>query len=1364
MPDFELTPPLLGLSDEQSYHNQPQGFTRDARNARPTDARSGRRMPASRAGRVKANPNLIDGGNAIKWLGQVPYPNPASTTWTNAAAPAALWAIPAPSKGPSKCLVVDAQDNVYALDGTTGVIKTNSAKKQLWKLGLTLKDPQHKLRSLAVDPLTLDVFCGLCPDGGGPVVGGGPIVENGGDQTLASIWCYQQLDGDKVELRWELPIARWAVDMKLHAPTGRLYVLTWDSLRYRSHIQVYRGLQAAAPDLEWEREVSARARCIQVKFDGSVLYGADPFDLRGQDPKAPGIFQRTTSWTLKNLPRYSDRVHLELHADAIDGPDSPDEYKEGDEIIGWLDHSGNDRNLYASSTLTPTGASSGGTIMRPPLYTKSGLGGLPSLNFLGRQPIDPPEAGGAANGFASGMESLPNASTNANYQAQQRGLLPAFTGSQFVIFILCRPKVSDSTDTVASGIFPVFGQQNKSAASVAGSGYTLARSNVGVHLNRSATGNLTPGVLSNGKVSAFEITDPTAMGGNSPDDAPPPTMPAGDLNWVTNNTPGACLITYMNAAGVSGNSLSTTQTRSLLRVNGLQADRYASYAYEALVKATIGWIMDPASEQDAGFFQGEICDIIVMGRRRDDVTGALTTTEPYILSHPVGTPATNYIPVTMPTVLGGATVTATNNEMEMIEGWLMHHRGCQRYLDTNHPWRVNVPPAPGITTGSQQDPRRMHTSTGVVGKLSAQGEVMWIASDERSSASAVTNAVMRGVGLGMAVSGSTDADGNYTPNDGNAIFCLGSEQGLNAVHFQQISDQGNFYTSTLQGGLAGTPAFLDPPYHLACDQKNNFWVPMYNTDAGQNFTAAQFNTSGPIVLLEIDVTSGGSLIPGYACAVPLTLPQYPFSMANQRAQFLYLGTSNANLAGTTGQNSIHKYELVTSVTAAAPPRLIRDYAISTGGLLTRFSATTVANPLGLVAPQLAATSQYFDAVVLKDKLFVTDGKKYIYLRPEQGLNGFTYLLESKSAGEPKPYALQLAAWNGRLVFVTPTSIHMAGQDDPFEHDLQPPDITPASAFDGSVGPAAQPQDLINTFIPIRDDLAIVGCDKGIYRLTGNPQGGGVLDLISTETGMSFGRSWCLANGVLYFHGSRGGIWSMPQAGGEPRELTRGLISSRMRLVDLSQFRIALAWNDHPRERGLYVIPIPFGASNTFLRGWFMDAQEGGWWEDSYQATAYPTAVAVFDGDDPSDRRLVFGCSDGFVREFSPTAKDDDGLGFHSYITYPMLRAERDGADVEMEVLHTDVVPMLGQDSVSWQWLGGEHPEKGVGGGVPTGTPPVSLGSPLLSGVAQPGGSRSLDSTAGRYLYLRVGSSGPGRSWAMERVTAKAYAVGRSRVR
>lgn len=1383
----ELRPPLRGLYDADTRPDQELLHTRDARNVRPRCAFSGLRRLSTRRGLKKLGTGQLDGATRVQMLAPLVYDNPDFLTLSVPLISfSSDWLVDAPTKASVKMGAIDGQENVYIADGGTGIAKLNSKGAVLWKVKLPIADELHQVRALVVDQLSLNVFAG---------------VSSGGSQKTAKLFCVRQLEGDVAEILWEFTTAAYV--RKLRIRQSQLYCLLGDDSRNRGFAVVYIGLGSSEPTEIMRREVPHPANDIRVRDDGSFYVQSDVSTIRGLDPLAPGCGPKTVSWRPTHMHEFDARLYSWHLFDQPDGPGGANDYDDGDEILTSFDHGPGERNLYAASDFFVEAFATGkDVVMRPPRWQEIGLGGIPSLNFFGVRPSFLPSTSDPEM-EAAGMNSLGQNSVAAEYAASQRAFLPAFKGSQFAMVMLLRPKKSDVDSEPATGVSalgPVWSMGNRAKDYVAAvPAHTQGvEEPFGLWINRESddTQNAPDPVIdrtkpTHGEVCLYEKTKGSGWEGHSTTGAAGGS-PQGEQSsgWLTTNPAGALVVSYIHDGGVKpsggadddavADTVAPTKTRSLWRVNGRQIDRYHSHEFESLVKFCLGYLTDPSTLQDnAGWGAFEACEAIVFQRRRTDA-GAFETNEPTVLSHPAGwntsiaPTQTAYVPATLPADMGGAAVTSTNNELELLEGYMAHRRGVQGALVNTHPWQVNVPPAPGVTTGGQKDPARLHFFGPILAKFNANGDLIWAATDRRDNTDAVVSTDLGGVGYGLAVQGST-VDDVYTPNAGSYLFSVGAEKGADNVDARVIFDFGEKYATS---GVANTGAFVisgitvppdDHQPEMDVDQFDNVYVPWSGVPGfSTNTLKVVHGFKASASSKDYNVAAGAGNVGSYAVAVPATAPAWKKSAPTKLPEFAYLFTANVTLAGTTGQKGVRRIRLTDVAIGTGPPRLLRVFGFANGkakrfnkgtGLWVSPSATDT-----IAQPELDAAATHLSHAFIHGELFVSDGKTMVVYNPKIDR---VVAYKSKSAGKFLDRPAILFAWRGRLGgargFDKPQSWHLTAYGDPYDVDIAPPDALQTSSIDGANAPAGEPPEAINAVAPISDDLCLFLCESSVWRMTGDPATpNGQLDFVTDKTGGSFGKSHARDDrGAFYWYGSRGGVWTLGQDAVGLAELTGGVLEKRARQLDLGVFRVEVVWDDV--EQGLYVIPVPFGATNTFLISWFWDRATRSWWEDTWPSGKFPTCWALADGDDPNDRQLLCGGPDGFVRYLDAASRDDDGSPIDSYATLGPYHAEE--IDQALAIDGYEVTLASDQDGCEAQWFASDVSERAPGGGFtsPTKYPPYDLGPAKHTQALRPGRNVSVRRVCGNYVWLRLRRAASGR-WSLERVAANLRPGGARRTR
>jgi len=492
---------------------------------------------------------------------------------------------------------------------------------------------------------------------------------------------------------------------------------------------------------------------------------------------------------------------------------------------------------------------------------------------------------------------------------------------------------------------------------------------------------------------------------------------------------------------------------------------------------------------------------------------------------------------------------------------------------------------------------------------------------------------------------------------------------------------------------------------------------------------------------------GGTQAMVTAVAFPNTKPTYDDATV-LTPERVYVGMT-AKLDGSQliGDH-LHSRTLVTS-TMAAPgtaPRTVKAYAVAAGNIGEFDNGSTV-NTIGTASLQAAPT--YVQAATLFEKAYFIDGLNYVEV---DASDDSVTTWKSTTSGEIPPRCRLIEQWRGRMVLARdpedPQNWHMSALGKPNDWQQFPPVITATQAISGNNSRSGLVPDIVNTMVPFTDDVLLFGGDKSIWRLTGDPMAGGQLDQVSGDTGMSFGRPWCLdPNGTLYFFGSKGGVFRM-NVRGEIDRLSVNTIERRLQNVDLSTHFMRLVWGY--REEGLYVYQVPYSTTGAIVSHWFWEASTDAWWEDKIgNLSKNPRSVHLIDGDAVGDRRVLLGGFDGIVRQVDLDANDDDGTGIDSYVTMGPIAPP----DAHQQFLYTqpEIVLANDQGGARWELFADHEPDdlgvSKVSGGLVSGRNP-----------AKPARVR------GDVVYLRLRNATADERWAYEKGVIRASRGGRARVR
>ena len=265
--------------------------------------------------------------------------------------------------------------------------------------------------------------------------------------------------------------------------------------------------------------------------------------------------------------------------------------------------------------------------------------------------------------------------------------------------------------------------------------------------------------------------------------------------------------------------------------------------------------------------------------------------------------------------------------------------------------------------------------------------------------------------------------------------------------------------------------------------------------------------------------------------------------------------------------------------------------------------------------------------------------------------------------------------------------------------------------------------------------------------------GGELDLVSDITGIAFGRPWAKdPDGVIYFVGSRGGLYRMT-AGSKPERISQRTIERQLNdSIDFSTHFIRMAYNWD--DEGLPIFQMPF-STVTQAQHFFWDSKHDAPYADSYALTStgaldiQPTAVLVIDGDTPDDRALLIGCADSYIRKWDRAARDDDGTRIVSKAILGPIAGSQETQEYKFD--KTELVLATDQQGLTLSLFASD--EAG------------SIGVPVHTEQVGPGRNGYIPKRMrGSYCWISLENGAVGQRWSLESASIRAVPAGRKRIR
>ncbi|MHB1950114.1 MAG: hypothetical protein ACYCQK_01415 [Acidiferrobacteraceae bacterium] len=406
---------------------------------------------------------------------------------------------------------------------------------------------------------------------------------------------------------------------------------------------------------------------------------------------------------------------------------------------------------------------------------------------------------------------------------------------------------------------------------------------------------------------------------------------------------------------------------------------------------------------------------------------------------------------------------------------------------------------------------------------------------------------------------------------------------------------------------------------------------------------------------------------------------------------------------------------------------------------------------------LSSTSPYVGTAVLFSTVYFADGVNWKYWDAASNTVSAMVATAGSLPTDSGGYAPRLICqWRGRLCWAglpdDPQNWFMSRQFTPLDYDYSPASVTNQNsqqAVAGNNSEAGQVPDIVNTMIPYSDDILVFGGDSSIWQMTGDPAAGGQIDRISDTVGMAFGVPWCKdAYGTVYFWGSRGGLYAfhpIPGATAAPVRLSSMRVDEALLSVDMSQNIVRMAWDDRFQTVMIFVTPVTNGKATT---NWAYDVRNQAFWKDVFTTQTHNvTACHLMDGDSPTDRVVLLGCLDGYIRQIDVNAESDDGTAISSYILLGPIQSNSQ----KLRLKELRAILGMNSDPATIELYAGSSVEAAY-----------DAAEPHFSHTIGPGRNPAIRSGAvSQGMYIKLSNSALNEAWQFEALYAWFEGVGRA---
>ena len=310
-----------------------------------------------------------------------------------------------------------------------------------------------------------------------------------------------------------------------------------------------------------------------------------------------------------------------------------------------------------------------------------------------------------------------------------------------------------------------------------------------------------------------------------------------------------------------------------------------------------------------------------------------------------------------------------------------------------------------------------------------------------------------------------------------------------------------------------------------------------------------------------------------------------------------------------------------------------------------------------------------------------------------------------------------------------------GQDD---------NLAATSSQNASTGEVG---DVLTAMIAYKDHYGIFGYTNSIWCLRSDPLQGGISTCLSKTTGIFSPVSYCWDDkNNLYFLGTDG-IYKLSAdaiiAGAPPENITKVRLPKLVTSLGLNRKtdRVTMGF-----DKQRYGIEISISQlDGTWGVCFWLDIRTGGLFPDVFPSgTVNPSCLFYYDAVKASERGLLIGGYDGFLRRFDEAVKDDDGTTIESYAVLGPFVSDSETRS-KGTLNEVAITPGKGTDSITVDLHRADNADELINNIEADVTP---IGTKVFTGD-QPGTIR--DKVSGRAIAMVLKNLNADESWSMESV-------------
>lgn len=542
--------------------------------------------------------------------------------------------------------------------------------------------------------------------------------------------------------------------------------------------------------------------------------------------------------------------------------------------------------------------------------------------------------------------------------------------------------------------------------------------------------------------------------------------------------------------------------------------------------------------------------------------------------------------------------------------------------------------------------------------------------------------------------------------------------------------------TTVNDAWEAAPGAWDYAYpRMAVDPFGNVYVPFSSAALAASMLVykeiAPSVTLGSALILQVDNLTDDPK--GRAVALSPIMPAFPSAYADKRAEIAFLATQ----AAATTNLALHALRLVTTA-ANNQPHTVTVRAAGVGAALRQVNDDGTHSLIDAAA--FDVNTRFVDWCFAFGRVFITDGVTVPRMwDPAAGTFGFWRV---RKGGQIPKRPLLLAEYRNR-VFVGPLAderftFMASASGDPFNWDFDPKGeaVRPLAAWHSRLsGTTGDFPDNVTCLCARENDILVVGGERSVWVLRGDPMQGGALDMIVKGVGVAFGRARTFTpDGTFWFISDQAELRRiMPDALASralstPPLVSRDISKRLSAAIDFSVCRPELHYD--PKERRLHILLVKHVAANTSLLTHFTyEIETEAFTEVTYATNdLQPSSMLVVSGTAADKRTVWLGNHDGYVRKFDPSANGDDGTPIDARVIIPVVPNDAQGGEWSLD----NLTVLMTQDSgaaIYTEFLTSDAPD--------------SIGTPFLvaDALVGPGMNTLSGRVSGNWVGMRVRGDG-----------------------